>query len=102
MIVEALNSYVSAFYKPLNKSTGSAEEPQKPGNSKSIITGAIDRDFYQAVPSSLDTDHIRLANDLRNGWIWPANAEQCPQSWILGRTFLDKTAPHQVHLLSNL
>jgi transposase len=28
--------------------------------------------------------------------------EYCPQSWTLGHTFLDKTAPHQVHLLSNL
>src|SRR6266581_9162021 len=28
--------------------------------------------------------------------------EHCPQSWKLGQTFLDKTASHQVHLLSNL
>ncbi|HYU76955.1 MAG TPA: hypothetical protein VEL31_30165, partial [Ktedonobacteraceae bacterium] len=28
--------------------------------------------------------------------------EDCPQSWKLGHTFLDKPASHQVHLLSNL
>src|SRR5215468_9297603 len=28
--------------------------------------------------------------------------EDCPQSWKLGHTFLDKTASHQLHLLSNL
>ena len=28
--------------------------------------------------------------------------EYCPQSWTLGQTFLDKTASHPVHLLSNL
>ena len=43
-----------------------------------------------------------LVNTLRSGRIWPANVEHCPQSWTLGHAFLDKTAFHQVHLLSYL
>jgi len=41
---------------------------------------------------------IFLVNDLRSGRIWPANMEDCPQSWTLGQTFLDKTASHQASL----
>ena len=41
---------------------------------------------------------VQLVSDLRSGRIWPANMEDCPQSWTLGQTFLDKTAPHQASL----
>ena len=50
------------------------------------------RDAAQATA----TQSQELVNTLRSGRIWPPNMEYCPQSWTLGHTFLDKTAPHQV------
>ncbi len=59
-------------------------------------------DFEHEESAFRETPVYRLVNDLRSGRIWPPNVEHCPQSWTLGHTFLDKTAPRQVHLLSNL
>ena len=62
------------------------------------LSGAMWQPQFQRLPDY----HCLVVNTLRSGRVWPPNVEHCPQSWILGQTFLDKTASHQVHLLSNL